>query len=283
MNQVRILSMALIVTLGVMGTWVWKTKQQQWQAEQSIAEMQQTFATDLANKQKEFSEELSNKELEYQSRLAEQNVAFEKRFEEQKQAEKQRQALAMSQFSKIIEGSKSTGDFVNTLEAKVKAGNKISQAETEQLHVLVSAFTHLQKQYQRPLREFSELQQYLERQSDVDLTTPKMKNAFWKRMFSKEFRAQEREFYRSEGERHAYQEAGKKFEEAYGRAQRQMAAVQKDLESATARLNKITQDKQAPEDLTPLFQQLRKGLQIHQQVIEFEPDIPGELHEGVRP
>ncbi|MFZ4765658.1 MAG: hypothetical protein ACOYMN_11955, partial [Roseimicrobium sp.] len=173
-------------------------------------------------------------------------------------------------------------DYINLLESKVKSGQAVSQNEAQKLALIATGLGYLQKQYQRPFREFTELEAYLSNRAGANVETPNMRYAFWKRLFSSEFREQEREFYRTEGERRGFQDASEKFNEAYAAAQKQMSAVNLDFEKAVMSLNDLATEKKT-EDLSQFFQQAKKALSTHQKLLEFEPDTQKPPVESPRP
>lgn len=282
MNQVRMLMMALILSLGGMGAWVWKAKESQWEAEASANKAQEARRSLEVAKEAELKAALADQQAKHQADLAEIVDKHEKAIDELRKGERQRMAQAFSQFGDILDGNKKTLDYINLLEDKVKSGQAISKNEAQKLALIATGLGYLQKQYQKPFREFSELEAYLSKRADANIETPSMRFAFWKRLFSSEFREQEREFYRTEGERRGFQDASEKFSAAYAAAQKQMAAVDADFEKAIIKLNELNTDKK-DEDLTQFFQQARKALTTHQKLLEFEPDTTKPATEGVRP
>ena len=282
MNQVRVLLMTLTLSLGGMGAWVWKAKENQWEAEESANKAQEARKSLEVAKEAELKTALAEQQAKHQADLAEIVDKHEKAIDELRKGERQRMAQAFSQFGDILDGNKKTLDYINLLEDKVKSGQAISKNEAQKLTLIATGLGYLQKQYQKPFREFSELEAYLSKRADANIETPAMRFAFWKRLFSSVFREQEREFYRTEGERRGFQDASEKFSAAYAAAQKQMAAVDADFEKAIMKLNELNVDKK-DEDLTQFFQQARKALTTHQKLLEFEPDTTKPAVEGVRP
>lgn len=271
MNQVRLLLMALVLSLGGMGTWVWKAKDNQWEAEAAAAKSEEKAAAAVATKEAELQSALQAQQERHDKDLAAINEKHEKDLDALSKSERQRMAQAFTQFSDILDGNKKTLDYINLLEDKVKSGQNVSANEAQKLATIATALGYLQKQYQKPFREFAELEAYLSKRAGTNIDTPNMRFAFWKRLFSSEFREQEREFYRTEGERRGFQEASDKFSQAYAAAQKQMAGVNVDFEKSIMKLNDLISEKKT-EDLSEFFNQARKALNTHQQLLEFEPE-----------
>lgn len=271
MNQVRMLVMALVLSLGGMGTWVWKAKDNQWQAEAAEAKAVQREQAVLDAKASEIERALQDQQARHDKDIAALNEKHEKELDALRKSERQRMAQAFNQFGDILDGNKKTLEYINLLEEKVKSGQSVSANEAQKLATIASALGYLQKQYQKPFREFAELEAYLSKRAGANIDTPNMRFAFFKRIFSGEFREQEREFYRTEGERRGFQDASDRFGQAYAAAQKQMADVNVDFEKSIMKLNELSTEKKT-EDLTQFFNDARKALNTHQKLLEFEPD-----------
>ena len=284
MNQVRILYMALVLTLAGMGAWVWKLKEKLDLAEARTVQLAKSHQADMEAKQKESQEALAAQNEENQKLVQSLKDDFDKKLDALRADERQRVAAAFGQFSDILDGNKRSLEYINALEAKVKAGQAISKNEAEKLAVFATGLSYLQKQYQKPFVEFRELEGYLNRRAATNIETPNMNYAFWKRHFNSEFREKEREFYRTEGERRGFQDASARFDSAYAAAQKQMKAVDADFESAIAKMNDFVKEKKtdAP-DLSEFFNQARKTLSTHQKLLEFQPEVPKPVVEPPRP
>lgn len=282
MNQVRMLLMALVLSLGGMGAWVWKAKDNQWQAEVAEARAREETRAVQAAKEKEIQRALQEQQDRHDKDIAALNTKHEQDLDALRKAERQRIAQAFTQFSDILDGNKKTLDYINLLEEKVKSGQNISVNEAQKLATIATALGYLQKQYEKPFREFAELEAYLSKRAGANVDTPNMRFSFFKRIFSGEFREQEREFYRTEGERRGFQEASDKFGQAYAAAQKQMAGVNVDLEKSIMNLNDLIAEKKT-EDLSKFFEQARKALNTHQKLLDFEPEVTKPPTETPRP
>lgn len=265
------LVMALVLSLGGMGTWVWKAKDNQWEAEKETAKAQELARTTVAAKASEIERALQDQQARHDRDLAALNEKHEKDLDALRKTERQRMAQAFTQFGDILDGNKKTLDYINVLEEKVKSGQNVSANEAQKLATIATALGYLQKQYQKPFREFAELEAYLSKRAGANVETPSMRFAFFKRIFSGEFREQEREFYRTEGERRGFQDASDRFGQAYAAAQKQMSDVNVDFDKSIMKLNELSSEKKT-EDLSQFFNDARKALNTHQKLLEFEPD-----------
>ncbi len=284
MNQARALYALLFLTLGGMGAWVWKLNDKQGLMEQDLRKAETSKAVALALRDKEHEEARNAEDAKHQEDLQKLNAEYEVKIDELRKKERVKLAQAYEQFSGILDGDKKALEYINLIEQKIKGGADISKTEAEKLAVIATGLTYLQRQYAKPFEEFGELEAYLQKRASTHVETPNMRNSFWKRMFSHDFREKEREFYRTEGERRGFQDAQSRFSEAYEAAQKRMAGVNLEMDKTIAKLSDVIQEKQSnTPDLTEFFNQARKALNAHQKLLEFEPDPAKPLIEGVRP
>lgn len=284
MNQIRALWALLILILGGMGALAWKINDKKVEAEQLLKKAKTEVLVAVTKNDREHELALAAQAAQHQAEMAKLNEDNDKKLDDLRKEQRTKMAQAYEQFSGILEGGKKTLDYLDLIEQKVKSGKAISKGEAEKLAVIATGLTYLQRQYQKPFQEFGELQSYLERRANSSIETPNMHNAFWKRMFSRDFREKEREFYRTEGERRGFQEANDQFTAAYSAAQKKMAAVNIDGEKIITNLNNLILEKQAdPQDLTEFFNQARKALSTHQKVLEYEPEAIKPLIQEPRP
>lgn len=284
MNQVRTLWALLVLTLGGMGAWVWRTNENFKVAEKAALKANADKTSALAAKDREHEQAVAEMRQKQEDEMKKQGEDFEKKLDALRKEERAKLGQAYEQFSHILDGDRKVLDYINLIEQKVKAGEKISRNEAEKLAVIATGLTYLQKQYQKPFAEFGELEAYFQKRANAPVETPNMRNAFWKRLFSREFREKEREFYRTEGERRGFQEAQDRFSTAYASAQKKMSAVNINMEETIGKLNDFIQEKQnSTQDLSDFFKQARKALDTHQKLLEFEPDTTKPVIEGVKP
>ncbi len=284
MNQIRTLCALLFLTLGGMGAWVWKLNEKHAFVEGELRKAETSKAIALALKEKDYDEARAANDAKHQEDFRKLNAEYASKLDDLRKRERVKLAQAYEQFSGILDGDKKTLEYINVIEQKVKSGAAISRDEAEKLAVIATGLTYLQKQYAKPFEEFGELEAYLQKRATTQIETPNMHNSFWKRMFSREFREKEREFYRTEGERRGFQDAQSRFSEAYAAAQKRMAGVNLEMDKTIAKLSDVIEDKQTNTlDLTDFFNQARKALNAHQKLLEFEPEPARPLIESVRP
>ena len=231
----------------------------------------------LETKDQELQRSLGAQNEQHQKAIQTLNDDHDQKLNELRQDQRKQIASAYKEFENIFAGNKKTLDYINLLEGKVKAGQALSKIEVEKLVVITSGISFLQKQYQKPLQEFTALQDYFNDAAKRPNEKPKSNFGFFKRLFSKDFREAEKEFYREEGAQRAFTEAQGKFGVVYASAQNSMHSVNIDAEAQLKKLDAIIQDKQTAnaEDLTRFFNQAREALQTHQSVLDFEPtEVP---------
>lgn len=199
---------------------------------------------------------------------------FESKLDGMRKNQREQMASAFKEFENIFDGNKRTIDYINALESKVKAGQEVSKGEVEKLALIATGISFLQKEYQKPFTEFRALEDYLSKQaSTAPQAKPQSSFGFFKRMFDKDFREAEKEYYRNEGARQAFSSAQQKFSSVYSQAQSQMAAVSLNGDAQVKKLYQLIEEKSAgnQQDLTQFFDQARKALKTHQEVLDFAP------------
>jgi hypothetical protein len=268
-----ILLIFALLGAGGLGFALWK------QTKDYAAELESLRAAhtaDLATKDKEMQDALAAQNTQHQEAIANLNQDFEKRVSAMAGQNTQQLTAALKEFDGIFEGNKKAIGYIDELEEKVKAGKEISRQEVDRLAVIATALTYLQKQYQKPLQEFSELQSYFERQAQASPEKPQSRFGFFRRSFSRSYREAEQNYYREEGMRKAFEQAQGKFGEVYASAQRSMASVNLNAEAEIKNLQALMQDKQTANaaDLSSFFDNARKALRTHQEVLKFEPELP---------
>ena len=269
MNALKILTPVFALLSAGLGIGLW---QQNSAHQATIEKLESDKQIAIAAKHTEMQAALEAQADQHQQTLQTLNADFDKKLAEIQVTQQNQIATAYKEFENIFDGNKKTIDYINLLETKVKAGQAISKAEVERLAVISTGIGYLQKQYQKPLDQFTELATYFEKQSALQPEKPK--GNFFRRTFSKSFREAEREFYREEGMKQAYDQAQTKFTTVYSEAQKQMAAVQLNADEQVKKLYALIEGKQQAntEDLSSFFDQARKALKTHQDVLKFEPE-----------
>jgi type II secretory pathway pseudopilin PulG len=272
-NLVTLLVIALLGS-GVLGWFLFQTRTDNDALRAQLARLEGEHTEALKQRDEQMQRALENQAAKHQQAIDTINAEHDKAVTAMRQGERQRLAAAAKEFDNIFEGNKATLGYLNSLEDKVKAGQTLAKAEVERLTIITTGLGYLKKQYQKPMQEFKELQDYFEAQAAK--VTAKPKGNFFKRLFSKEFREAEKEYERSEGARQAFEQAQGVFIQVYSKAQKAMGNVSLDADAQIKKLQDYLDEKkqQNPEDLSALFSQARKALRTHQEVLDFEPE-PG--------
>ncbi len=230
----------------------------------------------LQAKDEETQRSLSAQNAQHQQALQALNNEHDKKLGELRTEQRQQIARAYKEFENIFTGNKQTLDYISALEAKMKSGQMLSKIELEKMVVITSGVSFLQKQYQKPLQEFTALQDYFEDAAKRPNEKPTPRFGFFKRIYSKNFREAEKEYLREEGARRAFEEAQGKFDSVYASAQRSMKAVNLDTDALLKKLEDVIQAKQDAnaEDLSSYFSKARQALRTHQDILDFDPEVP---------
>ncbi len=278
MNKLKlIIALVIIAVLGCAGLGValWQEKNER-RAE--VVRLKTEHERVLEQKEEAAQQVLAEQTERHEQRVQALQQDFESRLDALRLDQRKQIADAYREFESIFEGNRQTIEYINLLEGKVRAGQQLSRNEVEKLTVIATGLGYLQKQYQKPLQEFSELEAYFERQAarPVSSSAPPPKKAFgfFRRAFSKNYRENEKQFYREEGERMAFEKAQQEFSRVYASAQKSMNAVNLNADEQVKKLYSLIEEKDSAnqQDLSEFFNKARQALRTHQEVLQFEPD-----------
>ncbi len=278
MNKLKVfITLFILALLGCagLGVTLWQ-KTEAHRAELVRLDVEHTRA--LEAKDELLQQELAGQTERHEQRLQAMTQDFETRLDALRADQRKQITAAWQEFENIFEGNRQTIEYINLLEGKVRGGQQLSRAEVEKLTVIATGLGYLQKQYQKPLQEFAELEAYFERQAVRPAATaaqqPKKSFGFFRRAFSKNYRENEKQFYREEGERQAFEKAQQEFTRVYASAQQSMRAVNLNADEQVQKLYTLIEEKDAAnqQDLTDFFNKARQALRTHQNVLQFEPD-----------
>ena len=199
----------------------------------------------------------------------------ENRIAELRSRQAARMAKFVAQYNLLVSDEKSAIDYVNTLEQRLLKGEVANDEEIEQVIAIASALTTLSNQYQGEIPEFTQLGNYFAEQATQKTDAPRSRIAFLKRIFSKEFRAEERAYQQDVARQQAYQEAYERFRTTYASAQAAMRRNAEKIRAQADKLMALADRKMASyEDLDGFFKSSRPILEAHKEVLRFDPDLP---------
>jgi len=279
MNATKILAILLgLAAMGLIALGI-QIPQINQQHRSAIADLTEANARTIERLKADQEQLMASQQSEHERVVKTMSEDFEKKIDALRKDQQTKMATAFREFESIFDGNKKTIDYINALESRVKAGQSVSKAEVEKLAVIATGINFLQKEYQKPFQEFHQLEDFLSKQAATSKVKPESSFGLFKRMFNKEFREAEKEYYRSEGARQAYTQAQSKFSTVYSEAQRKMAAVGLNGDQYVKKLYALIDDKNQAnaEDLTKFFDQARQALRTHQDVLDFQPDKVPEL------
>lgn len=270
-----IAAIALLACAGL-GVWLWQTNEDHRKALATAADAHQRALDDM---QAAHNAALAAEQDKNAATIKKLNEEHEKAVDSMRQDQRKQMTTAFKEFESIFEGNKRTIDYLNVLENRVRSGQTVSKAEVEKLAVIATGLGFLQKEYQKPFNEFKQLEDYLSRQAaslpTKDSSEPQ-RFGFFKRMFSKEYREAQKQQLRDEGAREAFEAAQTKFSSVYSAAQKQMASVSINADQYTKKIYDLIDEKNQAnkEDLSQFFDEARKALRTHQEVLDFQPGPP---------
>lgn len=275
MSAIKNLTALLVLSFlasGVVGWFLFQSHTDLTAARSQIEQIKTEHADELKSKEAEFQRSLDTQAAQHQKMITALNDEHEKKIDELRKGERKRLAIAAKEFENIFEGNKTTLQYIDLLEDKVKTGQTLSKAEVEKLSIITTGLGYLKKQYQKPMQEFQELANYFDSQASRQIAKPK--GGFFKRMFSSDFRDAEKQYIRQEGAKEAFEQAQSKFSSTYKQAQKVMGSVNLDADAQLQKLHAYIDDKQQmnSHDLSSFFDKARQALRTHQDVLDFEPE-----------
>ncbi len=220
------------------------------------------------------------------------NADWEAQVKAVEQAGEQRLNQGMVAVAKVVDdvvnNSEATVGYLRQLEAKVRGGQQLQRAEIDKLRALAGGLAYLNKQYEKPIEEFKELDSYVSQQLQLPpSTSPEEKGKLLRRLFSPGYREQQKaqlaQFHEDQGRREALTAMQTKVVESYGEAQSQMAAIRVDQDKYLASLDALVNGKDADiQAMESFFQVSAKILDIHQKMMAIEPPA-AELAQPTKP
>ncbi len=282
-SKVAVIILAILAAAGVIGSAVLgyyyseATKKNE-ELTASLAAKEQEVAT-LNGNVSSLEGELSDTRAEVERIKADwaQNVQKLK-VDHEKQIENAREKM-----NEIIYDSKEVIGYMETLRDKLKAGQSLNQKETQDLKAVAGGLAMLHEQYQKPLEEFRELENYFTEELQRQGVLPPDKGfRILKRIFSKKFRAEEEAYFRDQGKRNAFETAKGKVAAAYSRAQSEMESLGVKTDQYLDDLNKIVESNDASvKEMEDFFTKSEEMLKIHDRAMDLEPDT--ETQPNVKP
>ncbi len=275
MTAIKNLTALLVLSFlasGVLGWFLFQAHTDLVAANVELVRIKAEHADEMKAKEAEFQRTFDNQAAQHQKMITALNDEHERKIDELRKGERKRLAIAAKEFENIFEGNKTTLQYIDLLEDKVKAGQTLSKAEVEKLSIITTGLGYLKKQYQKPMQEFQELANYFDTQASKHIEKPK--GGFFKRLFSSDFRDAEKQYLRQEGAKEAFEQAQSKFSGTYKQAQKVMGSVNLDADGQIQKLQAYIDDKKQmnADDLSAFFDKARKALRTHQDVLDFEPE-----------
>lgn len=220
-------------------------------------------------------------QAEHDAEVKRLNADREAQLKSVQQASDERLAQGMASVGKVVDevvnNSGATVGYLQQLEAKVRSGQQLQQAEIDKLRGVASGLAYLNKQYEKPLDEFKELDSYVSTQLQLpSSTSPEEKGKLFRRLFSPAYREQQKtqlaEFHEDQGRREALTTMQTKVIESYGRAQSEMASIGVDQKRYLDSLEVIVSGKQGDmKSMESFFDVSSKILDIHRKMMAIEP------------
>lgn len=272
-----VLSLLLLLALGGCGVlgWLWSQENARVIAQKDELQILNAEVVGLQGKVSDLSGQLQDQQAE--------SVRLKREWDTQvaqlKSDHQDQMQRTYAQMDNIVHDSRKTLEYINRIERKLREGQELSREEAQELAAIGNGLTFLHRQYEKPIEEFRELEKFLTKQLNVaSVVPPTQRGAFFKRMFSKDYREHEQEYFRDQGKRAAFERSRAKVTEAYARAQAQMRQLSVQSEEYLKNLQAIVSSNQSnAAETADFFEQSKEILQIHDRIMSLEPDEPVQV------
>lgn len=141
MTAIKNLTALLVLSFlasGVLGWFLFQSRTDLTALRTEMEQIKISHADDLKAKEAEFQRTLDSQSAQHQKMITALNDEHEKKIDDLRKGERQRLATAAKEFENIFEGNKTTLQYINFLEDKVKAGQTLSKAEVEKLTIITT-------------------------------------------------------------------------------------------------------------------------------------------------
>ena len=204
------------------------------------------------------------------------NADFDKRLDALEKRQSQRLDQAYAQFNTLVGESGEALQYIAALEKRVHERQLDASVEAEKLGSLAAALSLIADSYSEPMAEFAAVAESFAQQansSSVQKPDPKLRGL--KHLFSRNYREGEKAYRDDQVRRRAFQQAHNQIKSAYTRAQTRMAGQAERLRAQSKAIYAMADKETLTEkDLEEFFKTSRKVLSTHQQMLDFEPDLP---------
>ncbi len=208
--------------------------------------------------------------------LAAINADFDLRIIDLEKRQTQRLDQAYKQFNTLVGESGEALSYIAALEKRVRENQLDAAVEAEKLGSLAAALSLIADSYSEPMAEFAAVAESFAQQAQTgsaEKPDPRLRSL--KRLFSRNYREGEKAYRDDQVRRRAFQQAHTQMKDAYTRAQKRMAGQAERLRAHSRAIYAMADKESLTEkDLEEFFKTSRKVLSTHQQMLDFEPELP---------
>ena len=204
------------------------------------------------------------------------NADFDVRIDALEKRQTQRLDQAYKQFNTLVGESDEALVYIASLEKRVRENQLDAAVEAEKLGSLAAALSLIADSYSEPMAEFAAVAESFAKQANTgtaEKPDPKLRGL--KRLFSRNYREGEKAYRDDQVRRRSFQQAHAQIKSAYNRAQKRMAGQAERLREQSKAIYAMADKESLTEkDLEEFFKTSRKVLSVHQQMLDFEPELP---------
>ncbi len=206
------------------------------------------------------NQQITNIHKKHENELAKTVDDYEKRLEEN-----------YDQLYNIIHDSSVVSSNLDTLKDAILNTNTASSADIAKIEDVLLGLNYLVNQYEKPLYNFKEIENYIVGRLDIEHLSPSKRFAFLKMLFSKKYRQKLKDYHKYEGGREVLVDVRERIHGAYEKAQFEVAANREGIMNHVKALEIMNRERKYDnQKLVRMISDAQEVLEIHNEFIRLK-------------
>ena len=175
------------------------------------------------------------------------------------------------QLYNIIHDSSVVSSNLDTLKDAILNTNTASSADIAKIEDVLLGLNYLVNQYEKPLYNFKEIENYIVGRLDIEHLSPSKRFAFLKMLFSKKYRQKLKDYHKYEGGREVLVDVRERIHGAYEKAQFEVAANREGIMNHVKALEIMNRERKYDnQELVRMISDAQEVLEIHNEFIRLK-------------
>ena len=175
---------------------------------------------------------------------------------------------SQKQYHEVLHDADDVSAYLELLKTKIRSTNALSSLDIERMAMIIRGIDFLIGRYQAPLSHFRELEQELIKKLEVTQLPPNKRFAFFRRVFSKDYRRALDEYNQYVGRREAVIEVRRRLTEAYEKARADMSGVEQSMRDYVDALEQMNEKREYDNDqLLRMIDEAQDVLEVHEEFL----------------